>query len=98
MGTTYTLIDKGGVAIELDEMSSRVGVMLTSTGDLPCMVGTHSMDEAEVAYGPSVLDDDDLIAMAFETLRVACYISANPETVRRRLEARMKGDIYLGDE
>jgi hypothetical protein len=103
MGTTYTLIDKGGVAIELDEMSGRVGVVCNTTetfpsGTLKALVGTETMHEAEMAYGPRVLDDNDLIEMALRTLQVACYISADPDTVRQRLLARMKDDLYLGEQ
>jgi hypothetical protein len=74
MGTTYTVMKKGKLTVELDEMSNLFALHVTGTSGVSNEQVMVDMEPTENwARTSTSLAPDDVIKMALEMLKVASY-------------------------
>lgn len=90
MSTIHHIIQRDRYMLEVAESSALAAfeIWKAESGD--------DGDADPVDSTPAIFTDEDLLKAAVELVRVASYISSEPETVVRRLMESIHGDDYLG--
>src|ERR1700712_203688 len=91
MGTTYTVHDKGGLEIVLDEMSNAfsLGLYLNEKGsEVPLLGILTNGDEVPItgtSMPRSTLTPDDVVGMAIKMIQTSLYWLDDPNAAHRRI-------------
>lgn len=91
MSTAYPIIQRDRYILEVTESFSLASFEIWKAEDID-----GDGDANPASETAAIFTDEDLLKAAVELVRVASYISDEPETVVRRLLARIWTDEYLG--
>lgn len=86
MSTSYTILKKDALEIELHESSNRFQIGFDDDG--PMGLGYQHLDAS--------ITPEDLVGMALEMLKVASYWT-DPQGLKAAVQTKVGADFYLRD-